>query len=80
MTALRRPESQPRRAKVAQGILVAVHRGHLQVEQALKELTRSRVDLRPVSVVGTDHHTPENVYGYYFAGRRIKAWGSIGNF
>jgi hypothetical protein len=31
-------------------------------------------------VVGTDHHTQENVYGYYSTGRRFEAWGSFGAF
>ncbi|MCG6924884.1 MAG: hypothetical protein LJF30_06190 [Acidobacteria bacterium] len=62
------------------GILVAVHRGHLEVEKALHELGRSHLSLRSVSVVGADYHTQENVYGYYATGRRFEAWGSFGAF
>jgi hypothetical protein len=80
MPALRRPESQRSRDGVARGILVAVHRGHLEAHKALDELTRSRPDLRQVSVVGADYHTQENVYGYYSTGRRLEAWGSFGSF
>jgi hypothetical protein len=57
MTAVRRPGSEPRRAKPARSILVAVHGGHPQVEQALKRAGRSRLDLPSVSMVGTDYHT-----------------------
>jgi len=59
---------------------VAVHRGHLQVGEALKKLARSGFDLRTVSVVGTDRHTEKNVYGYYSTGRRFEAWSSFGDF
>jgi len=80
MPALRSRESQKRRDGASRGVLVAVHRGHLEVEKALSELARSRLDLRQVSVVGTDCHTQENVYGYYSTGRRLEAWGSFGSF
>jgi hypothetical protein len=80
MRALRRPESQKARDGAARGILVAVHRDHLEVHKALDELARSRLDLRQVSVVGADFHTEENVYGYYSTGRRLEAWGSFGSF
>jgi hypothetical protein len=80
MRALRRPESQTARDGAARGILVAVHRGHLEVHKALDALARSRLDLRQVSVVGVDFHTLENVYGYYSTGRRLEAWGSFGSF
>lgn len=80
MRALRRPESQRSRNDAARGILVAVHRGHLEVRRALDELERSHLDLRQVSVAGADYHTLENVYGYYSTGRRLEAWGSFGTF
>jgi hypothetical protein len=63
-----------------EAILVAIYRGHLDVLKALDELARSHVDLRQVSVVGTDFHTRENVYGYYSTGGRLEAWGSFGAF
>ena len=59
---------------------MAVCGGHLQVQKALEVLRRSRLDLRPVSVVGTDFHTRENVYGYYSTGSRLQAWGAFGSF
>jgi hypothetical protein len=65
---------------VADGIAVAIHGGHLQLQRALKRAGRSGLDLRSVSVVGTDYHTEENVYGYYSAGRRLEAWGGFGSF
>jgi len=43
-------------------------------------LAQSRLDLRRVSVVATDYHTEENVYGYYSTGRSLEAWGSLGSF
>jgi hypothetical protein len=63
-----------------EAILVAIYRGHLDVLKALDELARSHVDLRQVSVVGTDFHTRENVYGYYSTSGRLEAWGSFGAF
>jgi hypothetical protein len=80
MPALRRSESQGARDRTARGILVAVYRGHLEVHKALDEFARTRLDLRQVSVVGTDYHTLETVYGYYTTGRRLEAWGSFGSF
>jgi hypothetical protein len=61
-------------------VLVAVHRGHLELRESLDALVRSRLDLRRVSVAGTDHHTQESVYGYYSTGRRLEAWGAFGSF
>jgi hypothetical protein len=78
MTPAHRPDT-PRHG-AARGILVAVHRGHLEVEKALAELMRSHLSLRPVSVVGADYHTQENVFGYYSTSRRFEAWGSFGAF
>jgi hypothetical protein len=78
MTPPQRPDADHHSA--ARGILVAVHRGHLEVEKALNELARSHLSLRQVSVVGADYHTQENVYGYYSTGRRFEAWGSFGSF
>jgi hypothetical protein len=80
MPALRRSDTQRSRDGASRGVLVAVHRGHLEVHKALDDLARSRLDLRLVSVVGTDYHTQENVYGYYTTGRRLEAWGSFGSF
>jgi hypothetical protein len=80
MTPLRRSDGQGVRDGAARGILVAVHRGHLEVQKALDELTRSHLGPRQLSVVGADYHTRENVYGYYSSGRRFEAWGSFGAF
>jgi hypothetical protein len=78
MTPPERPDAPQHGA--ARGTLVAIHRGHLEMEKALGELRRSHLSLRDVSVVGTDDHTQENVYGYYSTGRRFEAWGSFGAF
>jgi hypothetical protein len=80
MPSSRRPESQRRRAETTHGIVVAVYGNHLQVQKALAKLARSRLDLRQVSVVSTDYHTEENVYGYYSTGPSLEAWGSLGSF
>ena len=80
MSASRRPESQRRRAESTHGIVVAVYGDHLQVQKALAKMARSRLDLRQVSVVSTDYHTEENVYGYYSTGPSLEAWGSLGSF
>lgn len=80
MTPLRRPDSQGVHAGATRGVLVAVHRGHLEVQKALDELARTQPGPRSLSVVGVDYHTEENVYGYYSSGRRFEAWGTFGAF
>ncbi len=80
MAPIRSPDRRSPGDGSARGILVAVYRGHLDVQKALDRMARAHLDLRQVSVVGADSHTEENVYGYYSAGRRFEAWGSFGAF
>ena len=58
--------------------VVAVYETHSQVEAAIKELHRSGIDIKKMSIVAKDHHTEEQVVGYYNAGDRMKRWGSSG--
>lgn len=78
MTPLPRPDAG--HPDATRGILVAVHRSHLEVEKALHQLARSGLSLRLVSVVGADCQTQESVYGYYSTGRRFEAWSNVGAF
>jgi hypothetical protein len=60
--------------------VVAVYDTHQQAENAVKELQKSRFDMKALSIIGRDYHTEENVVGYYNAGDRMKYWGKMGAF
>ena len=60
--------------------VIAVYDTHSAAEKAVKELQRSRFDMKKLSVVGKDYHTEEQVVGYYNAGDRMKYWGKMGAF
>ena len=60
--------------------VVAIYETHAQAEEAVKELQRSGVDMKKLSIVGKDYHTDEHVVGYYNAGDRMKYWGKQGAF
>jgi len=60
--------------------VVAVFLTHLEADQAVKELQRSGVDMRKLSVVGKGYHTDEHPVGYYNTGNRMMYWGKIGAF
>ena len=47
---------------------------------AVKELQRSGVDMKKMSIVGKDYHTDEHVVGYYNVGDRMMYWGKMGAF
>jgi len=63
-----------------QNAVVAVYTSHVEAEEAVKELQRSGVDMRTLSIVGKDTHTDEHVVGYYNTGDRMKYWGKMGAF
>jgi hypothetical protein len=58
--------------------VVAVYGTHLEAEEAVKELQRSGIDMRTLSIVAKGSHTDENVVGYYNTGDRMKHWGKLG--
>jgi len=60
--------------------VVAVYQTHPEADQAVKELQRSGVDMRQLSIVGKGYHTDEEVVGYYNTGDRMKYWGKTGAF
>jgi uncharacterized membrane protein len=60
--------------------VVAVYATHVEAEAAVKELQRSGMDMRALSIVGKDSHTDEHVVGYYNTGDRMKYWGKAGAF
>jgi uncharacterized membrane protein len=60
--------------------VVAIYDSHSQAEEAVKELQRSGVDMKKLSIVGKDYHTDEQVVGYYNTGERMKYWGKLGAF
>jgi hypothetical protein len=59
---------------------VAIYDTHSQAEEAVKELQRSGVDMKKLSIAGKDYHTEEQVVGYYNTGDRMKYWGKLGAF
>jgi uncharacterized membrane protein len=60
--------------------VVAIYDSHSQAEEAVKELQKSGVDMKKLSIVGKDYHTDEQVVGYYNTGDRMKYWGKLGAF
>ena len=60
--------------------VVAIYDSHSQAEEAVKELQRSGIDMKKLSIVGKDYHTDEQVVGYYNTGDRMKYWGKLGAF
>ena len=60
--------------------VIAVYETHSAAEKAIKELQKSGIDMKRLSVVGKDYHTDEQVVGYYNAGDRMKYWGKWGAF
>jgi uncharacterized membrane protein len=63
-----------------QNAAVAIYGTHIEAEEAVKELQRSGVDMRTLSIVGKDTHTDEQAVGYYNTGDRMKYWGKAGAF
>jgi uncharacterized membrane protein len=60
--------------------VVAVYATHAGAEEAVKELQRTGIDMRTLSIIGKDTHTDEHVVGYYNTGDRMKYWGKTGAF
>ena len=60
--------------------LVAIYDTHEEAEQAVREIQKSGLDMKSLSVVGKNYQTEEDVVGYYSTGDRMKAWGASGAF
>ena len=60
--------------------VVAIFDTHNQAEDAIRDLQKSGIDLKELSIVGKDCHTEENVVGYYNTGDRMAYWGKLGAF
>jgi uncharacterized membrane protein len=58
--------------------VVAIYDTHSQAEEAVKNLQKSGVDMKQLSIVGKDYHSEEDVTGYYNTGDRMKYWGKLG--
>jgi len=61
-------------------IVVAVYAAHVDAEQGVKELQKSRFDMKKLSIVAKNPHAEEQVVGFYNAGDRMKHWGGAGAF
>jgi len=44
----------------------------------VKNLQKSGIDMKKLSIVGKDYHSEEDVTGYYNTGDRMKYWGKLG--
>lgn len=44
--------------------VVAIYDSHTEAEAAVKELEKSKFDMKQLSIVGKDYHTEEHVVGY----------------
>lgn len=64
----------------APNTVVAVFADHEAAEDAIKQLARSGIDMKQLSVVGKGYHTDEKVVGFYNMGDRVKFWGQYGAF
>lgn len=60
--------------------VVAVYSTHTEAEEAVKELQRSGIDMRTLSIIGKDTHMDEQPVGYYNTGDRMLYWGKTGAF
>jgi len=60
--------------------VVAIFSSHTEAEAAVKELQKSKFDMKQLSIVGKDYHTEEHVVGYYNTGDRMRYWGKLGAF
>jgi uncharacterized membrane protein len=60
--------------------VVATFSSHTEAEAAVKELQKSKFDMKQLSIVGKDYHTEEHVVGYYNTGDRMRYWGKLGAF
>jgi uncharacterized membrane protein len=58
--------------------VVAIYDTHSQAEEAVKNLQKSGIDMKKLSIVGKDYHSEEDVTGYYNTGDRMKYWGKLG--
>jgi hypothetical protein len=59
---------------------VGVFSSHQDAESAVKELEKSGLAMKQLSVIGKDYHSEENVIGYYNTGDRMASWGKFGLF
>jgi uncharacterized membrane protein len=64
----------------ANNIVVAVYDAHTDAEQALKELQKSGIDMKKLSIVAKNPHAEEHVVGFYNTGDRVKHWSKVGAF
>ena len=60
--------------------VVATFNTHVEAEEAVKEIQKSGLDMKKLSIVGKDYHSQEHVTGYYNTGDRIAYWGKLGAF
>jgi uncharacterized membrane protein len=60
--------------------VVAFCNSHSEAEEAVRDLQKSGLDMKKLSIVGRDYRIEEHVVGYYTTGDRMKDWGKMGAF
>ncbi len=60
--------------------VVAIYETHEAAEAAVKALEKAGLDMKHLSIVGTEYRTEEQAIGFYTAGDRMKVWGTRGAF
>jgi len=60
--------------------VAAVFDSHMGVEEAVKGLQDSGLNMRQLSIVAKDFYTEEQAVGFYTSGDQIKFWGVRGRF
>jgi hypothetical protein len=60
--------------------IIAIYDTHTHAEDTIKELERSGLDMKKLSILGKGYHCDEHPVGFYTTGDRIKMWGGIGTF
>lgn len=61
-------------------IAVAIFDTHQKADEAVRELAKSGLDMKTISIVGKEYHTEEHAVGYLNAGDRAKFFGKLGAF
>jgi hypothetical protein len=57
-----------------------VFNSHAEAEAAVRELIKSGIDAKQMSLVGKGYHSEEKPVGFYTVGDRVKSWGGVGAF
>jgi hypothetical protein len=63
-----------------QNAVVGIFDSHLLAESAVQDLQHKGMNLKQLSIIGSDKFSNERVVGYYHTGDRMMYWGERGAF